>query len=123
MHLQSAKGERKPNAAELLNEILRRPESIPEIPFEAIPATLAQLAAVQSMLAARLIETQEGDKGAEHTAGDRLLTVEEAAERLGVARDFLYRRTARLPFTVRLGRAVRFSESGLTRWIRSRNGR
>ena len=78
---------------------------------------------MQGILAARLIESTEERAASQPAEGDRLLTVEEAAQRLGVAPDWLYRRTTRLPFTVRLGRTLRFSEVGITRWIRSRRGR
>ena len=54
---------------------------------------------------------------------ERLLTVEEAARTLGVSEDWLYRRAPRLPFTVRLGRVLRFSAEGLERYIRQRQGR
>jgi len=60
---------------------------------------LTLLAAAQSVLAARLIES----------TGRREPPIPS---------DWLYRRTTRLPFTVRLGRALRFSEEGLNRWIR-----
>src|SRR5262245_9099851 len=54
---------------------------------------------------------------------DRLLTVEDAARTLGVSKDWLYRRAEKLPFTIRLGRTLRFSAHSLARYIRSREGR
>ncbi|MBI3455185.1 MAG: helix-turn-helix domain-containing protein [Candidatus Rokubacteria bacterium] len=59
----------------------------------------------------------------EAPAEDRLLSVEAAARTLGVSVDWLYARAARLPFTVRLGRALRFSAHGVERYIRQRLGR
>ena len=50
---------------------------------------------------------------------DRLLTVQEAAQRLAVTPRWLYRHAGDLPFTVRLGRLLRFSERGLDRWLSS----
>ena len=51
---------------------------------------------------------------------DQLLTVEEAAHRLRVSKDWLYRRSGRLPFEVRLGRRlVRYSSQGVDRWIKN----
>lgn len=85
---------------------------------------MAHLAALQSVLAAQLVESAIGERERSSQAeGGRLLTVEEAAAKLGVARDWLYRRSGRLPFTVRLGRSLRFSEAGMDRWIRNRNGK
>lgn len=55
---------------------------------------------------------------------DRLLTVEEAAEKLGVSTDWVYRRSKTLPFVVRpsVG-VVRFSLHGIEKYIRQRQGR
>lgn len=47
-----------------------------------------------------------------------LLTVEEAAARLGVARGWLHRHSRKLPFTRKLGhRTLRFDAAGLERWL------
>ena len=115
--------EQKQTVTELLTENMRHPEYVRELPLGAIPGMLAQLAAAQSILAAQLVESVGRPNTPDGAAGDRLLTVEEAAEKLGVAPDWLYRRAARLPFTVRLGRSVRFSEAGIARFIRQRSGK
>ena len=55
---------------------------------------------------------------------DRLLTVEEAARKLAVSDDWLYRHADKLPFTVRIGdRHLRFSAAGIEKFIRQRAGR
>lgn len=51
--------------------------------------------------------------------GDNLLTVDEAAARLKCSSDWLYRRAKRRPFTVRVGRNLRFSERGIEEAIRT----
>ena len=53
---------------------------------------------------------------------DRLLTAQQAAQQLGVSKHWLYRHAATLPFTVRLGRAVRFSAVGLQTYLDSQHG-
>jgi excisionase family DNA binding protein len=51
-------------------------------------------------------------------AVDRLLTVEEVAERLGATPKYVYRQAGRWPFRRKLGgRTLRFSERGLARWL------
>ncbi|GEM_PF-3448400 len=50
---------------------------------------------------------------------DRLLTATEAAERLNLSKDTLYRRADDFPFTVRIGRKVRYSSNGIDRHIAS----
>ena len=52
---------------------------------------------------------------------DRLLTAAQAAQRLGVAKRWIYRKADELPFTRRLTEGtLRFSERGLERWKESR---
>jgi len=52
---------------------------------------------------------------------DRLLTVQEAAVRLNVSEDWLYRRSRKLPFARHLSRKqLRFSEQGLQKWVNRR---
>lgn len=52
---------------------------------------------------------------------DRLLTIDEAATRLGVTKDWIYHNSKKLPFAVRLGRKVlRFSAVKLERYIEAR---
>ncbi len=53
---------------------------------------------------------------------DRLLNIDQAAEKLGRKKDWLYRHHKELPFTVRHGKALRFSELGIEEYIRQRRG-
>jgi predicted DNA-binding transcriptional regulator AlpA len=87
---------------------------------EALGAT-APVASVYRLVVADLDAV-----GPEPTCGlrapneDRLLNASEAAERLGVARRWLYRHAARLPFTRRLSAGVlRFSLAGINKWLDS----
>jgi predicted DNA-binding transcriptional regulator AlpA len=56
-------------------------------------------------------------------APDKLLSVDESAERLGVSPAYLYRNRDKLPFTVRLGTRLLFSERGVEKFIKHRSGR
>src|SRR5438046_1748383 len=108
-----------------LAALLADPARAAEVPTNTIPALLAQLAAeqarlsaIESALAARLaaVATTNGPPA------DRLLTVEEAAAKLGTTRDWL-RRHAHLPFVVRLSPGqVRYSAKGIERFIALRMG-
>lgn len=49
---------------------------------------------------------------------DKMLTVDEAAMRIGIARDTLYRNADDYPFTRRpRPRSLRFSERGIEEWL------
>jgi len=60
--------------------------------------------------------------GAPGPGGDRLLTVKEAAHKLGCAAHTLYL-SKRHPARVQNGRSVRYSEKAIETFIRQRRGR
>jgi predicted DNA-binding transcriptional regulator AlpA len=97
------------------------------MPTERLPALLAELAGLQAYAAAlsnalslRLLgDVTNSDSGRGNA--ERLLSVREAAERLGMSVDWLYRHARLLPFTRRLGsRAVKFDADGLDRRVSQR---
>lgn len=102
--------------AELVEDLAR----VASVPPGRIPALLSQLSALQGAMAARLIAA---DRDEPVSGEDTLLTVDQAAERLGVSTDWLFRRSRTLPFVVRLGRHLRFSNRGIERYLRNRTGR
>lgn len=107
----------------LLADLLEDRQRAEEVSLEAIPPLLCQLSALQSTLAARLARPPSNGQG-EPPGEDQLLTVEEAARKLGVSKDWLYRHSRKLPFSVRLGhRQLRFTARGIERYIRQRQGR
>lgn len=91
-----------------------------ELAPEQLAEALGQLERVKALLWLRLQAVGQNVGPAEP---DKLLTAEAAAERLAMAPDTLYRKAKRLPFTVRLGHQVRFSSSGIERFIRARQGK
>ena len=53
---------------------------------------------------------------------DRLLSIDEVAERLSVSKDWIYRNGKQLGFTKKLGpKMVRYSEAGLQKWLKSKD--
>src|SRR5438045_9308484 len=87
-----------------LADLIRDPSQASNVDQKNIAAMLTQLSAVQTSIAARLVAANQDDSG---DGEDTLLTVEAAAKRLGISKDWLYRRTNKLPFVVRVGRHVR----------------
>ena len=117
-------GSRRKTVVKLSKEIVRaqREGDWPDtVPVHHIPALITELACLQQRLAARLLGEQSADEG--DLSGDTLLDVKVAAERLGISADWLYRRSRKLPFTVRLGHRLRFSAQGIDLYIKQRHGR
>lgn len=108
-----------------LAALVADPDRIEQVPPEALPGLLGEVAAVQARLWARLqaasVPARETLPAARNGGRDQLLTAGQAAERLGVGRRWMYRHAHRLPFTRRLsGGTLRFSERGLERWQETR---
>lgn len=107
-----------------LADLLANPERVTEIPAQSIPGLLGDLERLRTTLWARMMSASSNGQLEPPAEGDQLLTVEVAARKLDVSKDWLYRRTAKLPFTIRLGpRQLRFSVRGIERYIRQRQGR
>jgi excisionase family DNA binding protein len=87
--------------------------------LEQVAEAIGQLERIKALLWLRL-STGGGDAA---TAEDRLLTAEDAAQRLGISMDTLYRKAKRFSFTVRIGHQVRFSFNGISQYIKTRQGR
>lgn len=53
---------------------------------------------------------------------DRLLNIEEAAERLHVSKDWLYHHWKKLPFAVKIAKKIlRFSAQGIDEFVKGPN--
>ncbi len=98
-------------------------EAAREASLERLPELSAALARLSALVSLRLTTEPLRDLQEALRAGakaDRLLTVQEAAQRLGLTEDWLYRHYRELPFTRKVGeQTLRFSESGIDRWIRN----
>jgi predicted DNA-binding transcriptional regulator AlpA len=100
-------------------DLVAQPSRVAELSPEQARGLLVAIASIQPLLIARALATSGSTGGT-----DRLLKIDEAATRLGQSPDWLYRRAPRLPFTVRQGRGLRFSERGLAAYIAQHaNGR
>jgi predicted DNA-binding transcriptional regulator AlpA len=97
--------------------------TLPNLDAATIAEVLPDLDRLRAVAWIRLT-ADRGTSPTPETVEDRLLTAEEAAARLAVAPDWLYRHADALPFTVRIGdRHLRFSTQGINRYIRERSGR
>ena len=100
-----------------LTDLLIDPERIPALPKDLIAKLRGQIAKLDTLLLSRLLT---GDRAGPCPDGDRLLTASEAALKLGLTKDALYRNA--YPFMVRVGSRRRFSEKGIENFIRHRTG-
>jgi len=102
--------------------VVADPTRLADVPADELPALLAQVAAEQARLAALgvAVAARMATNGHGAAAEGRLLTIDEAAERLGVTRDWL-RRRSELPFVVKLSEGVvRYSSRGIDAYIAAR---
>ena len=119
-----------------LDAIIAEPGCLAALPVEVLATLSSRAAAIQSILASALttkvVQNGRGttrarginDAGASRTEdSDTLLSATEAAKRIGMSLPWMYRHAAALPFTVRQGRALRFSANGIETYIRVRLGR
>jgi predicted DNA-binding transcriptional regulator AlpA len=87
-------------------------------PSPELPGLIGDLEAAKAAAWARLTAPTTDHAPDAPTPEARNLDATEAARRLGMSRDWLYRNAPRLPFTVRIGRRVVFDSLALERWNR-----
>jgi excisionase family DNA binding protein len=80
-----------------------------------------ELAEALGILVSQVLKRSHGKtKDGNGQAPDRLLSLKEAAERLGVSKSHVYHVAKDLDFMVKIGRRVMFSERGLEAHIKER---
>ena len=97
-------------------------EEIGELAPEQIPAVLGELEELKAAAWVQLL-TPNGRNPSGIQPPDELVNAREAARRLGLSLDYVYRHAQQLPFTVRVGRQLRFSSRGIERYIERRRGK
>jgi predicted DNA-binding transcriptional regulator AlpA len=82
------------------------------LPAAALPELLGDLEQIRVTALARLTAPAPAA-----SSPDALLSVAEAAERLGMSTGYLYRHHADFPFTRRIGRSLLFSSAGIQTYL------
>jgi excisionase family DNA binding protein len=85
-----------------------------DLPAEDLPRLLGELEEIRCVAMARLT----APASVQSPGSDELLSIAEAARRLGVSKDFLYRHGSDFPFTRRMGRKLLFSSVGIEKHIK-----
>jgi predicted DNA-binding transcriptional regulator AlpA len=88
-------------------------------PPHELPQLIGELEAAKAVAWSRLT-ARAADTPDPPPAEARNLDIGEAAKRLGMSRDWLYRHASELPFALRIGRRVVFDSVALERWNRRR---
>ena len=114
-----------PAAVPTLDALAANPALADTLPAEVLSELHGHAAKLTADLLVQLVRAATATRdGKGDAAEDRLLTVTEAAQKLGTSEDWLYENADRLPFTVRLSeKQLRFSNIGLRRYIRAGAGR
>jgi excisionase family DNA binding protein len=89
-----------------------------EIPADELPCLMGEIDQIRYTALARLTSPARSLS----SEPDRLISIAEAATRLSVSEDYLYRNSKRLPFTRRMGRKLLFSSSGIDTHIQQQDG-
>jgi len=84
-----------------------------QISREELPRLLGELEEIRFTAIARLTPAPS------IVPPDELLDVDQAASRLSMSKDYLYRHHSQFPFTRHLGRSVRFSARGIEEYTKS----
>ena len=111
-----------PATVPTLDELAENPARAAGLPANTLQALLCRSVTLQAALLGALVAAGTLARRDATEEADALLTVSDAAARLSTTTDWLYRHAARLPFTVRNGRQLRFSARGIARYIRERQG-
>jgi Helix-turn-helix domain len=98
-------------------------ERIEQAPSAELPALIGQLVEAQARAWARLQQPGPAPAPAEPLPGTRMVGIDEAAQRLGMSRSWLYRNASKLPFATRPnGHNWRFNTRGLEKYLLDRQG-
>jgi predicted DNA-binding transcriptional regulator AlpA len=106
-----------------LNDIAQDPACTGTLPPETLARLLAQVAAVQTAIAARLLAAPVNGTSAPTGPDDEMLTVAETAKLLRRSERWIYRHPE-LPFIKRISsRSLLCSKAGIEKWLASRKAR
>ncbi len=108
-----------PATVPTLDELAADPSKVAALPRAAIQTLLHRCVSVQAVLLGALA-VSEPNRAASRDDSERLLTVPEVAERIGMSESWVEKHTADLPTRVSVAGTPRWRKSDLDRWIKNR---
>ena len=91
--------------------------TLASLPVAELPRLLGQLRELEATALARMCAAPGTTEASREP--EQLLGVEEAAKRLNVSQDYLYRHWRKLPFAQKYDWGLRFNESALNAYIKN----
>jgi hypothetical protein len=91
--------------------------AVRDVALDELPHLLGQLREIEATALARLYTSPAS--GLPSTKQEELLNITEAAKRLNVSEDYLYRNWKKLPFARKYGWGLRFNALGINHYIQS----
>src|SRR5262249_35040761 len=91
---------------------------VEDTPAPELPQLIGELEAARAAAWARITAPAAGKPSDLSDQEARNLDITEAARRLGISRDWLYRHASELPFALKIGRRLVFDSLALERWNR-----
>jgi hypothetical protein len=102
-----------------LDLILASPQAVASLPREVIAELLAESTTVSALLAARLASSAR-EPASSPKEGDDWISIDEAAQRLGKTRRWIFKNARTLPFTRRVSKKTLLcSSKGIEKWLSS----
>jgi predicted DNA-binding transcriptional regulator AlpA len=95
------------------NELASLLNCIADLPATELPGLLGELEIIRATVWLKMAAPGPIQ------APDQLLPVGDAAQRLGVSKDYLYRHADQFPFTRQMGRKLLFSSRGIDSYLQS----
>lgn len=96
---------------------------VASVGHEDLPEVIGELARQTAVAQTRLLVLPTPEPVHAEPRDEPLLDASEVADMLGLSKRAVYRRAGEFPFTRRLGpRTLRFSRSGLRRWLKNQQG-
>jgi excisionase family DNA binding protein len=89
-----------------------------DLPAAELPKLLGEIEEIRCTAFARL----SAPALFSNSEPEKMLSIAEAAQRLNMSRDYLYRHGKEFPFMLKIGRKLLFSNSGIDRYIRQQDG-